>query len=170
MSTEQLQEELQKADITEDQLEGLIKQSQANFGNNEITIEVVQDHEEVLKRLADDGAVGKIVDPDMKGRVDQLTEIELAAGNFAYYLPVLKRLIGGLSAKAAARVLMRLAEFPFGSTKNVDEMGFTDKEEKTAFMLFYELNALKNVMIQHVMKQAGEAKETENGITEQAQT
>lgn len=94
------------------------------------------------------------LDQDVKTGIGaDFTEVEKAAGGFSYYLPVLKRVIGNLSAKAAARVVMKIAEFPFGESKEVDKMGFTSPEEKQAFMLFFEINAMKNTMLNHVIEE-----------------
>lgn len=96
----------------------------------------------------------------------QFTEAEKAAAEFTYFLRHLKKEVGNLSAKGAARVLYRLAEFPLGDTVAIDEMGFKDKKEKLLFQLFYEINARKSVIMQEVKDQQAQfepEKEKEDG-------
>jgi hypothetical protein len=115
---------------------------------------------ETIEDLIQDSNQAKIdeIKKDHKDGVGgiQFSKAEEAAAKFTYLLPVLKKALGSLSAKAAARVVYRLSEFPFGNSIKLEDMGFRSKAEKQLFHIVYELNDCKRIMMQHLQEQEKE--------------
>lgn len=81
----------------------------------------------------------------------EFTKEEEAAAKIKLLLPFLKKTVGNMSAKSAARVLTELAIFPIGDSTDLAKT-LRSKDERQAFKLFFELQAAKQVVLEYVKK------------------
>lgn len=91
---------------------------------------------------------------------------EEAAARYSYLLPIAKKLSKDMSAKAMARVVMALAEFPLQQS---EKPRLISKEENQLFQVIFEINVAKGLILDYAKKVSEEATAKKKAMTMEVQ-